>query len=106
METVYNIVYHKELDMICCLCGYMGLPHHCRRKVKGIINIVRYLDDCKLCKNAAERKMYNSLRWKKNEDGLAVCRTCNFKLCDRSVCKNCFCSSCYSSADENCGCPR
>ena len=92
METIYDIVYHKEFNIIRCLCGYIGLSHHCCRKVKGIINIVRCLENCKLCKNAAERKKYNSLRWRKNEDSFAVCGTCNEKLCDRSICNNCFCT--------------
>lgn len=40
MSTIYELVYHEELNLFHCFCGYMGLFHHCTRKIKGSINIV------------------------------------------------------------------
>ena len=99
MSTIYELVYHEALNLFHCFCGYMGLFHHCTRKIKGSINIVNCLADCKLCEKEAKRKEYNSFRCTTNEDGYSVCWTCYEKLADRPICENCFCASCYSSVD-------
>ena len=76
MSAKYEPVYHKELNMINCFCGYMGLFYHCARKIRGTISIVSCPPDCKLCENEADRKEYNSFRRKVNEDGYNICGTC------------------------------
>lgn len=40
--SVFELVFHKELNMIHCFCGFMGLSHHCTRKIKGTIKIIKY----------------------------------------------------------------
>ena len=57
MSTIYELVYHEELNLFHCFCGYMGLFHHCTRKIKGSINIVNCLTDCKLCEKEAKRRI-------------------------------------------------
>ena len=104
MSTVYELVYHKELNMFNCFCGYMFLSHHCTRKIRGFIKIVSCPTDCKLCEKEADRKEYNSIRWTTNQDGYAVCGTCYDKLGSNSICTDCFCPSCYSSLTEQCAC--
>ena len=56
MSTVYEIIFHKELNMIHCFCGFMGMSHHCTQKVKGTIKIFKCLDDCKVCEKEVDRK--------------------------------------------------
>ena len=56
MCAKYEIIYHKELNMFNCFCGYMGLFYHCTRKINGSINVVSCPSDCKLCEKEAERK--------------------------------------------------
>ena len=104
MSTVYEIIYHKELKMFNCFCGYMGLFHHCTRKIRGLIKFVRCPNDCKLCEKEADRKEHNSFYWKQNEDGYTVCGTCYDKLGDNPICTDCFCALCYSSLSEKCSC--
>ena len=104
MCAKYEIIYHKELNMFNCFCGYMGLFHHCTRKINGSINVVSCPSDCKLCKKETERKKYNSFRWKVNEDGYTICGACFSKIADKPICENCFCTACYSSIDEKCAC--
>ena len=43
--SVFEHVFHKELNMINCFCGFMGLSHHCTRKIKGTIKIINYPTD-------------------------------------------------------------
>ena len=73
MYAKYGLVFHKELNMFNCFCRYFVSFHRCTRKIKGTISIVSCLDGCKLCEKELERKEYNSLRWKTNEDGYSVC---------------------------------
>ena len=100
----YELIYHKELNMFNCSCGYMGLFHHCTRKIRGSINVVSCPSDCKLWKKEAERKEYSCFWWKVNEDGYTICRTCFSKIADNPICENCFCTAYYSSIDEKCAC--
>ena len=58
MSTVHEIVYHKELNMFSSFCGYMGLYHHCTRKMRGFIKFVSSPTDCRLCEKEADRKEY------------------------------------------------
>ena len=102
MCAKYELIYHKELNMFNCFCGYMSLFHHCTRKIRGSINVANCPSDYKLCEKESERKEYNSFRWKVNEDGYTVCRTCFSKIDDCPICENCFCTACYSSIDEKC----
>ena len=63
MSTVYKIIFHKELNMIHCFCGFMGMSHHWTRKIKGTIKIFKCLDNCKVCEKEIDRNEYNSIRW-------------------------------------------
>lgn len=99
-----QIIYHKKLNMINCFCGFMGLAHHCTRKIKGSIKIANCPTDCKVCEEEADRKEYNFIRWKTNHDGYMVCGTCYDKLGDNPICTDCFCANCYTSLSENCCC--
>ena len=89
MCAKYELIYHKELNMFNCFCGYFGLLHRCTRKISGTLSIVSCPEGCKLCENESERKEYNSLRWKTNEDGYSVCDSCCDKM-SNAICKNCF----------------
>ena len=102
MCAKYELIYHKGLNMFNCFCRYFGLFHHCTRKIKGTLSIVSCPEGCKLCEKELDRKEYNSLRWKTNEDGYVVYGTCNNKLRCNPICENCFCVSCYVSIDEDC----
>ena len=104
MSTVYEIIFHKELNMIHCFCGFMGMYHHCTRKIKGTITISKCLDDCKVCEKDVDRKEYNSIRWTTDFDGYAVCGSCYNKLSIDPICTGCFCKSCYSFLSKNCAC--
>ena len=74
MSSLYAILFHKELNMFNCFCGYFGLNHHCTQKIRGTINIAACPEDCSLCKKEAERKEYISLSskhsswWRRLED--------------------------------------
>ena len=105
MCAKYELIHHKELNMFNCFCGYFGLFHHCTGKIKCTLSIVSCPEGCKLCEKELDRKEYNSLRWKRNEDGYSVCGTCYDKL-SGSICESCFCVSCYSSVDEKCLCSK
>ena len=105
MCAKYELIYHKELNMFNCFCRYFGLYHHCTRKIKGIFSIVSCPEGCKLCEKELDRKEYNALRWKTNEDGYSVCGTCYDKL-PGPICGNCFCRVYYASIDEKCACPK
>ena len=48
MSTAYELIYHKELNMFNCFCGYMDLHHHCKRKIKDCIKIVSCPTDCRV----------------------------------------------------------
>ena len=76
MCAKYELIYHKGLNMFNCFCRYFELFHHCTRKIKGTLSIVSCPEGCKLCEKELDRKEYNSLRWKRNEDGYSVCETC------------------------------
>ena len=104
MSGSYRLVYHKELNMFNCFCGYMGLFHHCSRKIRGHIHIISCPTDCSLCEKEADRKEYNSFRWKTDRDGYVCCGTRYNKLGSDPICTSCFCASCYSSVDEKCAC--
>ena len=104
MSTIYELMYHKELNMFNCFCGYMDLFDHWNRKIRGSINVVSCPTDCKLCEKEVEQKEYNSFRWKVNEAGYSVCGTCYNKLADNPICESCFCVSYYASLDEKCAC--
>ena len=104
MSTMYEIIYHKELNLFNCFCGYMDLFHHCTRKVRGFPNITSCPTGCKLYQKEADRKEYNSFRWKTNSDCYAICETCYDKLGDNSISTDCFCISCCSSVGEECCC--
>ena len=104
MSTVCELVYHKELNLFNCFCGYMGLFHHCTRKIGGFIKTASCPTNCKLCEKEVNRKEYNSLQWKTNPDGYAICGSCYDKLGDNPICTDCFCSSFYSSLSEKCSC--
>ena len=58
MSTVYELVYHKELNMFSRLCRYMGVFHHCTRKMRGFIKIMSCPTDCNLCEKETGRKEY------------------------------------------------
>ena len=73
MSTVYELVYHKELNLSNCFCGYVGLFHHCTRKIRGFIKIASCPTNYKLCEKEVNRKEYSSFRWKTNPDGYAIC---------------------------------
>ena len=105
MCAKYELIYHKELNMFNCFCGYSGLYHHCTRKIKGTLNIVSCPEVCKLCEKELDRKEYNASRWKTNEDGYSVCGTCYNKL-PGPIRENCFCRVCNASIDEKCACPK
>ena len=49
MSTIYELMYHKELNMFNCFCGYIDLFDHWNRKIRGSINVVSFPTDCKLC---------------------------------------------------------
>ena len=84
MCAKYELIYHKEINMFNCFCGYMGLFHHCTRKIRGSINVVSCPSDCKLYKKEAEKE-YNSFRWKVNEDGYTIYGTCFSKIADNLI---------------------
>ena len=104
MSTAYELVYHKELNMFSCFCGYMGLFHHCTRKMRGFIKIMSCPTDCRLCEKEADRKEYNSFCWTTDRDGYTVCGSCYSKLGADPICSDCFCQKCYSSLSEKCSC--
>lgn len=78
--SVFELVFHKELNMIHCFCGFMGLSHHCTRKIKGTIKIIKYPTDCKVCEKRVDRKEYNSARWPTDHDGYTAHVACYNKL--------------------------
>ena len=100
--SAYELVSHKELNMINCFCGFMDLSHHCTQKIKGTIKIIKCPTDCKVCEKDVDQKEYNLVRWTTNHDGYTVCGTCYDKLGIDRICTVCFCSSCYSALDEKC----
>lgn len=89
MCSKYELIYHKELNMFNCFCGYLGLFHHGTRKIRGTISIVSCETGCKLCEKEHDRKEYNAFPWKLNEDRYSVCGTCYEKLSDNPICENC-----------------
>ena len=60
ISTVYEIIFHKELNMIHCFCSFMGIYHHCNQKIKGTITISKCLDDLK----SVRKKLIESVRKK------------------------------------------
>ena len=100
--SAFELAFHKELKLIKCFCRFMGLSHHCTRKIKGTIKIIRCPTDCKVCEKEVDRKEYNSARWTTDHDGYRVCGTYYNKLGIDSICTGCFCGACYSAVDENC----
>ena len=106
MSTVYEIIFHKELNMLHCFCGFMGNSHHCTRKMKGSLKTSTCAEDCKVCEKEADRKKYNYTRWKTNVGGYLVCATSHGKLGSDPICTSCFCEFCYSSVSEGCPCEK
>ena len=102
--SAYKLVFHKELNMINCFCGFMGLTHHCTRKIKGTIKTIKCPTDSKVCEKEADRKEYNSVRWMTFHDGYTASGPFYNKLGVDPICTGCFCSRCYSALDENCAC--
>ena len=70
--SAFKLVFHKELNMINCFCGFMGLSHHCTRKIKGTIKIIMCPIDCKVYEKEVDRKEYNSACWTADHDGYTV----------------------------------
>ena len=118
--SAYELVSHKELNMINCFCGFMDLSHHCTQKIKGTIKIIKCPTDCKVCEKEVDQKEYNLVRckvcekevdqkeynlvrWTTNHDGYMVYGTCYDKLGIDHICTVCFGSSFYSALDEKCG---
>ena len=106
MSSVLEIIYHKEINMFNCFCGFMGLSHHCKQKIKGTIKIAYCPTDCQICEKEADRKEYNSIGWTTDRDGYTVCGTCYDKLGSDPICTDCFYSNCYTSLGEKCPCLR
>ena len=104
MSTVYEHVCHKELNMFSRFCRYMGLFHHCTRKVRGFIKIMSCPTDCNLCEKETDRKKYKSFCSITVRDGYTVCGSCYSKLGSEPICSDCFCQKCYSSLSEKCSC--
>ena len=102
--SVFEHVFHKELNMINCFCGFMGLSHHCTRKIKGTIKIINYPTDWKVSEKEVDRKKYNSAHWTTDHDGYTACGTCYNKLGVDPICTGCFCGVCYSDLNEKCAC--
>lgn len=100
MSTI-QIIVHRELNSVTCTCGYTGLNHECKFKIKeGILSIKKCSNDCKLCEQELEKQEYHSRRWQTNNDGYIVCGICEEKICGTSnVCTDCFCSNCYEERD-------
>ena len=103
--AVFKIIFHKELNAIQCVYGYIGTSHECKEEIKGKIIFVRCSKtNCNVCKNEVDRKECNSLRWITNTDGYLVCGTCYEKLGCEPICENFFCRICYASVEEYCSC--
>ena len=56
MCAKYELIYHKELNIFNCFCGYFGLLRHCARKIKRTLSIISCPEGCKLCKKELDRK--------------------------------------------------
>lgn len=103
MDT-FELIFHEELNMINCFCGFMGISHNCTQKIKGAIKIIECPIDCKICEKEVIRKEYNSIRWAEDRDNYKVCGTFYDKLGTDPICTNYFCEICYSSLDDECDC--
>ena len=45
-----KIVFHKKLNAIQCVCGYIGTFHECKEKIQGKIIFVRCSEEnCSFC---------------------------------------------------------
>lgn len=104
MSTAYELVYHKELIMFSCFCGYMGLFHHCTRKMRGFIKIMSCPTDCNLCEKETGRKEYKPFCWTTDRDGYTVCGSCYGKLGSEPIFSDCFCQKCFSFLSEKWSC--
>ena len=104
MSTVYELVYHKELNMFSHLCRYMGVFHHCTRKMRGFIKIMSCPTDCNLCEKETGRKEYKPFCWTTDRDGYTVCGSCYGKLGSEPICSDCFCQKCFFFLSEKWSC--
>ena len=65
--AVFKIIFHKELNAIQCVYGYIGTSHECKEEIKGKIIFVQCSKtNCNVCKNEVDRK--NTILW----DGLQI----------------------------------
>ena len=93
MKVVMHL--HREVNSVSCVCGSVVFhEYECSMEFKGFIIIEPCPDNWQLCQDEVDRRDYNDLRWKKDDDGYTRCISCGEKL-RGDICKVCFCSSCY-----------
>ena len=100
------LYYHRKINSITCICGYVGTYHACDHVINGTITICPCPDNCKVSQEEVVKREYYDCRLQKNEGGYTVCRMCMEKLGCRTICKVCFCTRCkkekqgYSSCED------
>ena len=104
--TTIKITFHKKLNAVQCMCGFVGTSHECKEEIHGKIIFVNCSKEiCNLCQDKIYREEYNEQRWATDRDSYLVHGTCHEKLgADNEICENCFYISCYAASDEFCDC--
>ena len=88
MGTI-KIAFHKKLNAVQYVCGYIGTFHKCKEEIQGKIIFIRCSEEnCSVCQDQIEKDKYNELRWATDR---LVCGTSCDKLGTKEICENCFC---------------
>ena len=81
------LYFHRKINSITCVCGYVGTYHACGHIINGTIAICLYPEE-------VDKREYYDCIWQKNEDAYTVYGRCMEKLGCQTICEACVCTRC------------